>query len=259
MIQVLRLLDVKMLKLSAMYGLLTYSAGIKRKHMSEEIEKYKDSTYWLGFYPPTDVRWDTVNFPDSSHHTGFYYSALLLLNKPVNLTDLRSGYAYRRTPEGTLRHLNRGGSRDYFNRDQLTPLVYPLSMLDLGDNFIDEILDTNTIEAFPHVYIFFNVARGRHVNYLIRLFADVSEFLNMLLGYIVDKIKRRQAGRIKSIYRIYLNHKLSPTFLSGLVKWTAFKLVDVNKTFTDYFTFKHEGRDSPPPIHKLWLEIFKNG
>ena len=230
--------------------------------IKEWMEDWFDDSHFIHYHNRDDVRQFTDGFGDSPHHTGFYLSALILLGYFDNDDAQRflNGLKLRTTSEGLARHPRNildDGSLELCNRDQFTPLLFVIHHVNPAlAAAIWEGNKSNLVLFFPNNRVHFSRARNKKSFYQFRLLGDFCELWDTLFDIFGSAGNGRDSSIIKSIYNCTIAKTRYPTFLTKLNWWMINKFLKPAEAFTRYFTHKHSGDDSPPPIHLAWIKLF---
>ncbi len=242
------------------------------KHL---LDGWKDDTHWLHYHHKNDPqrRQQSDGFPDSPHHMGFFVTALFFLNKfkTQNTSWFIRGWKVRNlAPTHFMRHPRTGEENDprkRWNRDQLTPILYPLAQKFLSKRAYltyDIVRKSAPWWEFlqPHHLVHFQLCLNEPVKPWLRFIADLFEIGDT----VIDIWNKRKAkvfadwpfsSIVKTIYRNVIALEVSSTKLAQFNQRLIAKYLEPQKAFEGYFTRKHHHSDQPPPIHLLWEPILK--
>lgn len=238
------------------------------------LDNWQDDTHWLHYHHKDDARKRQQNegFPDCPHHTGFFVTALIFLDKYklVNTGWLGRGWGKRLELTHLVRHPRSGRENDprkRWNRDQLTPILLPLAVtLRTGrsEKAYRRVRKSAPFWEFlqPHHTAHFARCLGHKVNFVWRFFADLFEIADTCL----DIYKKKRAdvyaewpfsSIVKSVYRNVVALRANSNRLTRFNQRLIAKHLEPQRAFEGYFTRKHHHSDQPPPIHLVWEPILK--
>lgn len=208
-----------------------------------------DPTHWLAFFEPGSEK-EKNGWGDQPHHTGFWVTAQILRGKTaphqfITGYHIRRGGAKKGPPDTFLRHplvFTR------MNRDQLTPLIFPLHECSIDTSWM---IKKYAGLLFPHQWMHFQRSRNIQRHYLIRLFCDFFECLDSISDWFSDS----ESSQIKNVYRLVIAEHRYPTFLIKTAKWLLTRRVDPWKAMETYFTRKFSDDERPPPVHLEWKSL----
>jgi len=248
----------------------------------EILEDWIDDTGWIHYHHSDDQRHFKDGFGDAPHHTGFWMSGLILLDDEDEFIaeSFYNGFQLRLQPDGTLiRHPRILDDMDrpvVINRDQMTPILFAVHHY--SPEIAKSLYNNNrrNLTLLPLHTSFMYRCMGVKKNYLYRLFGDfleiwdtIFDIWNLHMGrsrefrnvFVIEggdkyKINGVDSSIIKSYYRSVISRLRYPTFLAHwnakLLSWA----INVQASFSRYFTLRHNDIDSPPPIHLVWFRVY---
>ena len=216
------------------------------------IYEWVDDSHFLHFHHRADPRQLTDGFGDSVHHTGYWLTATILnkSNEYACSLYLRPGILQRMEVDAFRRHPRVEGHTKYWNRDQLTSIIFPMQECGLG-NEAKLALNKHSGILWPQQWMHFQRSLNIKHFYLVRLFTDVFECIDS----ITDWFSESESSYVKNVHRLVIANIRYPTFLTGLASWLLKLDREPNEVMELYFSRAFEARDTPPPIHIPWKRL----
>jgi len=226
------------------------NSGIKNP-----VYEWVDSSHFLHYHHKSDSRHYTDGFGDSPHHTGFWLTAMLLNKSNEYLCQLylRPGIEIRLIivdGKAKFQRHPRNSPDDYWNRDQLTSMVYPMAECGMAEE-AKEALNAHQGLLWPQQWMNFERSLNIKHNYIVRLIADSFECIDA----IVDWFSGDHSSNIKNVYRLTIASIRYPTFLTKVAVWILKLNREPKDVMEEYFSRAFSKEDTPPPIHKDWEQI----
>lgn len=235
------------------------------------LEPWQEKTGWFHYHHEKNPKHQTHAFPESTHHNGFAWSALGLLDiyDPEFNLFLISGVQQRIHPElGFLRDPKIFDSP--VNADQMQPLLWPIHLADpkLAHRVYE--LTKDQLKGLPHHKAHYQRSLDQKPSGWLRFISGIAEVVDTLFDIVsqllipLSGVLKFLSGRngvdssiIKNVHRHFLAVKTKSGFLTGLNWWLIKKFLDPEEAFNRYFTHKIHGDDNPLPVHLLWVPVFQ--
>jgi hypothetical protein len=248
------------------------------------FDEWIDDTNWLHYHHSDDSRHWIDGFGDAPHHMGFLMTALMLLGQemPEYSEEFIDGLYERLRPDYVLIRHPRTKSDDgravVINRDQLTPLLYVIHHFDPALAKRIYTANQDNLVLLPLHRNFFDRCMDKKNSYIYRLFCDflevwdtIFDIWNLHVGrsrslrnvFVIEGgskygINSTDSSIIKSYLRSVISRLRYPTFLAHANAWLLRKTINIQASFSRYFTLRHSPIDSPPPVHLPWFDVYES-
>lgn len=211
--------------------------------------------------PKNDPRFMDAEYGDSPHDMGYLTAPYIHYQKnthnPFRYQDNLVNGINRRYVAEIDKFQRNPGPYKYLNRDQITPLIWPLAQADR--NLAKKVYKTVVPLYWPHQWLHFQRSLGRKwVKWLKPLvwFCELFEYLDIWADKEKYPSESADSSIIKNIFRYFVMMKENPTWLSKKLFRTLDSEFDLEKVMYDYW--HRDWIDKQPPLNENWELILKD-